>query len=174
MVTFITLNVYAQVGSCAAFYPLFKDPHKSANIDTPIVKTFKVLFQGQGLIMPILRLSEPYFYQIVGQKFKSIFFTCRRQDTNYDVRFLERQLDIEDAIASTKSIQESEEKSRVESEDLPILALKVEEEEKMAPLFYFLASSLNVELVYIILKSITKFDKSYHKNDMMSSSTSSV
>ena len=29
----------------------------------------------------------------------------------------------------------------------------------MAPLFYFLASSLNVELVYIILKSITQFHK---------------
>ena len=27
----------------------------------------------------------------------------------------------------------------------------------MAPLFYFLASSLNVELVYIILKSLTQF-----------------
>ena len=27
----------------------------------------------------------------------------------------------------------------------------------MAPLFYFLASSLNVELVYIILKSVTQF-----------------
>ena len=29
--------------------------------------------------------------------------------------------------------------------------------EEMAPLFLFLASSLNVELVYIILKSITQF-----------------
>jgi hypothetical protein len=27
----------------------------------------------------------------------------------------------------------------------------------MAPLFFFLASSLNVELVYIILKSVTQF-----------------
>ncbi len=27
----------------------------------------------------------------------------------------------------------------------------------MAPLFYFLASSLNVELVYIVLKSVTQF-----------------
>ena len=27
----------------------------------------------------------------------------------------------------------------------------------MAPLYYFLASSLNVELVYIILKSLTQF-----------------
>ena len=27
----------------------------------------------------------------------------------------------------------------------------------MAPLFYFLTSSLNVELVYIILKSLTQF-----------------
>ena len=29
----------------------------------------------------------------------------------------------------------------------------------MSPLFHFLASSLNVELVYIILKGITKFSK---------------
>ena len=32
-----------------------------------------------------------------------------------------------------------------------------EGETNMAPLFYFLASSLNVELVYIILKSVTQF-----------------
>ena len=32
-----------------------------------------------------------------------------------------------------------------------------EREKHMAPLFYFLASSLNVELVYIILKSLTQF-----------------
>ena len=30
-------------------------------------------------------------------------------------------------------------------------------DDEMAPLFLFLASSLNVELVYIILKSITQF-----------------
>ena len=32
-----------------------------------------------------------------------------------------------------------------------------EKKTEMAPLFYFLASSLNVELVYIILKSLTQF-----------------
>ena len=32
-----------------------------------------------------------------------------------------------------------------------------EKEEQMAPLFLFLASSLNVELVYIILTSLVKF-----------------
>ena len=32
-----------------------------------------------------------------------------------------------------------------------------DQEKHMAPLFYFLASSLNVELVYIILKSLTQF-----------------
>ena len=31
----------------------------------------------------------------------------------------------------------------------------MESKAEMAPLFYFLASSLNVELVYIILKSLT-------------------
>ena len=34
---------------------------------------------------------------------------------------------------------------------------KQQKKGEMAPLFYFLASSLNVELVYIILKSITQF-----------------
>jgi len=40
---------------------------------------------------------------------------------------------------------------------------KAEEEEEenreMSPLYYFLASSFNVELVYIILKGITRFSK---------------
>ena len=34
---------------------------------------------------------------------------------------------------------------------------EVEEEVMMKPLFFELSSSLNVELVYIILKSITQF-----------------
>ena len=33
----------------------------------------------------------------------------------------------------------------------------MKENEEMAPLFFFLASSFNVELVYIILKGITQF-----------------
>lgn len=56
--------------------------------------------------------------------------------------------------------------SEVEIEDA------VDEEEKsipeMAPLYLFLASSLNVELVYIILASISKF--SHLKNDGRTSS----
>ena len=34
---------------------------------------------------------------------------------------------------------------------------KKEERETLCPLFVYLSSSLNVELVYIILKGITKF-----------------
>ena len=34
---------------------------------------------------------------------------------------------------------------------------KVERQEEMAPLFLFLSSALNVELVYVILESISKF-----------------
>jgi len=33
------------------------------------------------------------------------------------------------------------------------------ENREMSPLYYFLASSFNVELVYIILKGITRFSK---------------
>lgn len=36
---------------------------------------------------------------------------------------------------------------------------KEEENREMSPLYYFLASSFNVELVYIILKGITRFSK---------------
>ena len=45
---------------------------------------------------------------------------------------------------------------------------EVEEEEEIAPLFAFLTSSLNVELVYIILKGITQFSYINKGPDFMS------
>ena len=45
-----------------------------------------------------------------------------------------------------------------------------EEDEEVAPIFSFLTSSLNVELVYIILESITQF--SFINSDQSSKVTS--
>ena len=45
---------------------------------------------------------------------------------------------------------------------------EVDEEEEIAPLFAFLTSSLNVELVYIILKGITQFSYINKGPDFMS------
>ena len=41
--------------------------------------------------------------------------------------------------------------------------LENEKKDELAPIFLFLTSSLNVELVYIILKSITQFTKKHKK-----------
>ena len=76
-----------------------------------IVYVFKILYQAQGLILPFIRLSEPYFFRIVYRESLGRLF------------------------------------------GEPPKA----EEKELAPLFSFLKSSLNVELVYIILKGITGF-----------------
>ena len=44
------------------------------------------------------------------------------------------------------------------------LDLTLKEEEKIAPIMLFLASSLNVELVYIILTGLTQFAKMNSNN----------
>lgn len=74
----------------------------------------KVIYQSQGIILPFIRLSEPYFYQTLWRKFVK---------------------------------REAKGQSGIEEKD----------DEEIAPIFTFLTSSLNVELVYIILESITQF-----------------
>ena len=49
-------------------------------------------------------------------------------------------------------------------ESVDDLDLTLKEEEKIAPIMLFLASSLNVELVYIILTGLTQFAKMNSNN----------
>jgi hypothetical protein len=47
-----------------------------------------------------------------------------------------------------------------------------EDEQSLAPYYVFLNSSLNTELVYIILKSISKFGQYSQLNDLMNNEVS--
>ena len=63
----------------------------------------------------------------------------------------EEDQDVKDLANSVKVAMEKE---KAEAEEK-----NAEPEEELSPLFMFLASSLNVELVYIILRSINTFSK---------------
>ena len=82
-------------------------------MENKFIYALKFMFQSQGLLLPLVRMSEPFFFRILGNKLAKALPYTRYDDD--------------------------------------------EEEEEMAPLFSFLTSSLNVELVYIILKGITQF-----------------
>ena len=60
MLTYILVNLYPLAGFCIATMPRW-------NQDIPefnglFWRILKILGQGQGLILPIQRISEPYFY----------------------------------------------------------------------------------------------------------------
>ena len=65
----------------------------------------------------------------------------------------EEDQDVKDLANSVKVAMEKE-KAEAEAEEK-----NAEPEEELSPLFMFLASSLNVELVYIILRSMITFSK---------------
>jgi len=96
--------------------------------------TLKFLCFSQGLYVPFLRLSEPYFYSVVLDKTYRFCCPKRARKRDEDARATS-------SIMTTSGIDDDEEG----------------ESAAMAPLFFFLASSLNTELVYIILKSVTQF-----------------
>ena len=62
-------------------YMTFADQAKLYNFvaitDNALLNTLKILFAAQGFMIPILRLSEPYFYQILVKKFRMWLCTTR-------------------------------------------------------------------------------------------------
>jgi len=73
--------------------------------------------------MPLLRMMEPTFYQIVKEMVVESFTAKKRSASD-------------DSMVSTSPKEQAKKK-------------------EMTPMFFFLASSLNVQLVYTILKGIT-------------------
>ena len=126
----------------------------------------KLIYQSQGLFLPFLRVSEPYFYQIAIRKLKTTFMPCLRrrrtqldEEMRDDLSFLDRGLGriaftVKDQLETTAGSLDPPGNWEVTEKE----ALQLE------PLFLFLSSSLNVELVYIILKSITQFTYINSKN----------
>jgi len=78
----ITASFYliANIYIFANFYTLMvtnvKDLEDFAYIDTWWSRSLKIIFACQGFAIPLLRLSEPYFYQIVANNFALWWFTA--------------------------------------------------------------------------------------------------
>lgn len=108
----------------------------------------KIIYQSQGLLLPLVRLSEPYFYDVLMKNITGRF--DKKCEMENDLSFLDRgltsserrrtvDLDIEYRNMMKQRKRKAAEKNK----------------NKMPSMYLFLASSLNVELVYIILKGIT-------------------
>ena len=70
--------------------------HSHETTDSWYIKVFKIMFASQGFLIPILRLSEPFFFQVIVQKIKNTCMKIRnfgqqkkKQEEN-DERFLEK------------------------------------------------------------------------------------
>lgn len=130
---------------------------KIPDIDDTWVLVLKIIYALQGLFLPLTRLSEPFFFRIVKLKIKKI--SCCSK-SNYDSKieyandltFLKRGIKASDLEDRASLISDG---SEISDRASTISTLEREEPIEMAPLFLLLSSSLNVELVYIILKSIT-------------------
>ena len=163
-------NAYVQLGSVIFTFtnetPSTDQTPSKADISGPVILTLKFIMGAQGLFLPLTRFLEPFFYTIIARKlkglgcpFKSSDMQEEAQERIHDTTFLDRGLnsldvinsDVEKTIASeaksTKVTQECHSNAQVSSEE--------ESELELQPLYLMLASSLNVELVYVILKSIT-------------------
>jgi len=94
------------------------DEEESYSYDGFLTSTVKLIFYMQGIVMPLLRLNEPAFYQIIQRSATAalIYVGLRPETSRKDIEIKE-----------------------------------------IRPLFLFLSDSYNVELVYIILKSVTEF-----------------
>ena len=58
--------------------------------DNALVRALKIVYQGQGLLLPLVRLSEPYFYQVLAKKLRERFET--KDEKGDDQTFLDRGL----------------------------------------------------------------------------------
>jgi len=139
----------------------------------------KIAFVTQGIYLPLLRWSEPYFFNVCMITLKRIFryfFCCNRQLKRYQIdhsSLLERglfttevdtRLDSKDEEVSDISViienradRNSLATDATDSTGVSESTDSRQDKVKMQPLFLFLASSFNVELVYCILKGITQF-----------------
>ena len=93
------------------------------------------------MFIPFLRLSEPYFYQILYKKFRANLKRLCRYREQIQEKYIERARGLSNATDTSLSSLEDDD----------------DEVSEMAPLFFFLASSLNTELVYIMLESVKQF-----------------
>ena len=72
-IAFFTIaNLYISVGSFIVFSPKYwTTSFNPEAFDTKWALVLKMLYASQGFVLPLTRISEPYFYQIVTTKFKA-------------------------------------------------------------------------------------------------------
>ena len=160
IVFFLIAQMYLQV-SC--FYVLSNNNAEIPEIDNFTIDFLKIIYGCSGLILPLTRLAEPFFYRLVMQKLKAIKCPCSGSEDETKLELFNDLTFLKRGIRESDLGDRSSEKS---SRDAATMASYAdfgqadgteEEEPMMKPLFMELSSSLNVELVYIILKSITQF-----------------
>jgi hypothetical protein len=152
----------------------------------------KAFYLSSGLLGPLIRLNEPAFSKAIYSTLKSDlrWLFCVKEvvviddEAENDKGYLSRKLSVMDRSQSTISQDNSpnfgiEQRSASEisynmrslssNSDMMLEDMKVgskqDQTEELAPLFLFLASSFNVELVYVILKGITQFSFLHRGDD---------
>lgn len=164
-ILFFTIgNLYIQVGT--AYWILYRAGNTQMKVpdnDSAWVLVLKLIYVAQGFFLPLTRLSEPFFFHMVKQKVQKI--SCCSRSRSQEESKLERANDLTFLKRGIKAddleLRESEVSSDAEPSDGTATSFEPsqgrEVQLEMEPLFLLLSSSLNVELVYIILKSITQF-----------------
>lgn len=155
-VVYLLCNLYYFVNQVFIMVPAWRTYFYK--IDAWWVLTLKILFAAQGWFIPLMRLSEPYFYQILVSKIEKWWNSDARQFERLQEQRDKQFIKSASVFVKRRSVDIQDKRP----EQLTTLETEITEEEEdiaaqMAPLFLFLASSLNVELVYIILSSLTKF-----------------
>ena len=151
----------------------------------------KAFYLSSGLLGPLIRLNEPAFSRAIYLTLKSdlrLLFCVKEvvvidDEAENDQGYLSRKLSVMDRSQSTISQDKSpnfgiEQRSASEISCMRSLSSntdmmledmkegnKQDQTEELAPLFLFLASSFNVELVYVILKGITQFSFLHRGDD---------
>jgi len=79
---FLLTNLYFQISSVSYIFDPMRTPSQSGCVFLPL----KLILGLQGFFMPFTRLFEPFFYQIVAQKLKSIRCPCssKNKDTQLE------------------------------------------------------------------------------------------
>ena len=78
---FIIAQFYVFICFVVKSSPNLETKDYSGNIK-PFIAIFKVLFESQGIYVPLIRLSEPFFFSVILQNVKDILnlvFCCRRK-----------------------------------------------------------------------------------------------
>ena len=79
IIFFLISTFYIDLGTFIIFSPAYWDNANYPDFNDAVwAALLKIIFASQGIFLPITRLAEPYFYQILATKVKSALqnLTC--------------------------------------------------------------------------------------------------